>query len=1003
MDIKLQFLLDKPDTGTFLFGQYEPWLVILSILVAVFTSSVALETATQIKHAGSKQMQSLLLLVGSFAMGGGVWAMHFIGMLAFQICGNTGYNVPITLLSMIPSVLASALALVMLSADSLSFKRMLGGGTLIGAGIGTMHYSGMAAMEISSSLYYDPVIFGLSIIVVIALSVLGVWVRFGLKHYFPNLSHSKIALAGGFVLGLAVSGMHYTGMKAAVFIGDAAECETYSVEYWTFLAVAIATVTIFIAFTTLGLNLFVRHRNFNQNLQREQNRQAAIYNTAVDGIIQIDHRGNMLEYNPACEKMFGYKREEVLGKNVKMLMPENHSRNHDGYLNHYQKTGEKKIIGIGREVMGLRKDGSQFPLELSVGEAADPSGSMYIGILRDITERKQMEEQLLSAINEAQQAVESKTAFLTNMSHEIRTPMNAIIGFVEVVLSKKLDDEQRRQLDIVHHSARSLLRLLNDILDTAKLDQHAVELELQPFDLPLFLDEMLSVFNNNARNKGLNWHVEWDEDMPPCYLGDLTRIRQILINLIGNAIKFTEKGQVKLTAKRVDDHVIFEVSDTGIGIPQDKIEEIFTPFAQTDASITRRFGGTGLGTSIARQLTELMGGKIEVESVENLGSLFRVKLPLEISECPVSFTYTGDDSTRYQITPRKILIAEDVSANAELLTLRLKENGHSVVWVQNGQLAFDAVQNGHFDLVLMDVQMPGTDGLTATRLIRKWEQKNNAGHLPIIALTAGAFQEDRKAADDAGMDGFVTKPIQFDMLFAEIARVLNEEVTSIPAATPVEDLLSGLQNLSDINVTEGLARWGNAKAYRDNLLSFAQQFRDFDQQIAEALCAGQTENAQHLAHRLKGAAGNLAITNLTQCAMEIEASLHQGETDLDDLLKALTTGLITALADIGLLNEHLETQKPICQASPQSERLASDTLAHLIKALQDNLLQGSFEEGLLKQLREGIGSDAKEKPFIDLEEAINNFDFDPAIEHLMALAQSVCPQEFEEGVFNHDA
>lgn len=992
----LKFLQETPESGMVLTGDYEPALVTLSILVAVLTSSVALEIAQKVKRTESKKIRMMLLTVGAFAMGGGVWAMHFIGMLAFQICGNSGYDVGLTLLSLLPSILASGIALHLLSREQLTLSNMLAGGVLIGSGIGLMHYSGMAAMDISADLYYDPYIFALSIIAAVVLATLGVWVRFGLRHYFPNMSNAALVAAGGVTLGLAISSMHYIGMEAAVFVGDSEKCKILNLSYETFLAAAIAGVTIFIAITTLGLNLYLRYRSYNRNMLQEQSRRMAIYNTAVDGIIQIDHTGLILEYNPACERMFGYSRDEVIGQNVKMLMPGKHRREHDDYIKHYRDTGERKIIGIGREVEGRRKDGSQFPLELSVGEAFDPAGSIFIGILRDITERKQMEDQLFAAMQEARQAAESKTAFLTNMSHEIRTPMNAIIGFIEVVLSKDLDEEQRRQLEIVYRSARSLLRLLNDILDTAKLDQNAFELEVKPFDLLVLLDEMLSVFNNTAKGKGLNWSVEWDENIPPCYLGDITRIRQILVNLIGNAIKFTERGDVRLVARYHDSNLVLEVSDTGIGIPKEKLDDIFIPFAQTDASISRRFGGTGLGTAIAKQLVELMGGYIEVESELGQGSLFRVSIPLEVTNCPVSLNDEKLNGSDYSLQPLRILIAEDVSANAELLKVRLEGAGHKTHWVKNGQFAFEAIQSGDFDLVLMDVQMPEVDGLSATRMIREWEMAEGKTTVPIIALTAGAFQEDKDAAEEAGMNGFVTKPVQFNKLFAEMAYLLGGNSQATPASGSESQLFDGLNNINDINLEDGIARWGDINVFRDNLLRFADQYRDFNEKIENSLTKGDRSSATQQAHLLKGVAGNLALPRLASMAGKLETQLQQDHLS-ENVLRDLYVSLSDAVAEIALFNEHLDSSHPESDGAVQTTMVDSREICQLIADLITELHQGGYDEVLLCQLENGVKSTSGESDFKKISKAIDNFDFDLAVEQLRDLGKKLCPEEYDDG------
>lgn len=284
----LRFLTEPPDASLLIYGVYQPWLVMLSVLVAIFASIVALETARQLEKTASGRVRTILLIVGSLALGGGVWSMHFVGMLAFQLCGGADYDPLMTLFSMLPSVLASAVALSLLSEKNVTPSRMLAGGVLIGLGIGTMHYTGMAAMRVAATLAYDPVLFVLSVLVAVVLSVLALWIRFGLMRYWPSLSPTLALLAGGTVQGLAIAGMHYTGMAAAVFTGDPTRCSFIEgLSDSSFLAIAIGGVTMLITLLAMGFNIFMRQTDLVTRLRQQRQSQAAIVQTSVEGIILL--------------------------------------------------------------------------------------------------------------------------------------------------------------------------------------------------------------------------------------------------------------------------------------------------------------------------------------------------------------------------------------------------------------------------------------------------------------------------------------------------------------------------------------------------------------------------------------------------------------------------------------------------------------------------------------------------------------------------------------------
>ena len=551
----------------------------------------------------------------------------------------------------------------------------------------------------------------------------------------------------------------------------------------------------------ISVSIDISERKLHEIAERTR----AIVDNAVDGIISINELGIMESFNPAAEQLFGYSREEVIGQNVNLLMPEPYRGEHDGYLSDYQRTGEKKIIGIGREVEARRKDGSTFPIELSVSETPTPKGGVFTGLIRDISERKKFETLLKQARKVAEEANMAKSAFLANMSHEIRTPMNGVLGVLELLqTSTQLDENQKELTDMASESARSLLTIINEILDFSKIEAGQVTLETIPFNLPKMINNIAELMEQLATSQSNNLKCFIQDDVPVRVAGDPVRLRQVLVNLISNAIKFTHAGEVNVNVTLAEDNgerviLRFEVKDTGIGIPPDKQAGLFSAFNQADDSVSRKFGGTGLGLSISKQLAELMGGEIGVNSSEGGGSTFWFTAQFEkVAEQDQQQSIEGDtketaetvkpvgsasvsvpaDEENLQQEGRLILVAEDNVTNRNIIGRQLKMLGYQYQMASDGKEALAMWQEKPYWLVLCDCHMPEMDGYELARTIRQEEKDKGKGRMPIIAITASALQDDKDKCLAAGMDGYLSKPMAMNDLELMLQKWLDKETSA---------------------------------------------------------------------------------------------------------------------------------------------------------------------------------------------------------------------------------
>ncbi|MFZ4288830.1 PAS domain S-box protein [Variovorax sp. HJSM1_2] len=1233
-----QFFVNGLPQDSLLWVQHDPGLVALSVLLAIASSAMGLHMATLAQTAQTPAMRRIALITGAVALGSGIWAMHFVGMLAYQVCALGTFNPLITAVSMAPGVFASLVALHLLTQPSLGRRQLIVGGVLVGAGIGTMHYLGMAASSLMDVMRYDPWWFLASIVVAVVLAVVALAVRSKLQALF-DLRRWVVSTISGVVMGLAIAGMHYTGMAALRFVGPV---EINSAAPGGALALPITLVAIAVSILVIAINGMLRYRHLYLQLHLGESRLRALVETAVDGIIMVNAQGKIQSFNGAAERMLGWRADEIIGQDISTIMSPAAKESRNEALQYFLASGDDERFRQGRDTAALRKDGTLVPVRMAVGKVDIPGQQILVGFLTDISVRRDMEQtlrrneeqfrslisnipgvtfrcrndrifsmlfisdsvsvltgwtaedflenrvncaqlthpddlervtqviaealarnepyhveyrmfhrsgqmrwitesgrgsagegdgqgrwidgvmidntaakarnaefegtvhaisralaviefdlqgrvltanqnyldltgytlaeiegqhhsmfctpdyvahvayrafwdrlsrgqfladeylrlgkggrelwiqatynpifdaegkpfkvvkfatdlsqrramevELRGAKERAESAAAARGTFLANMSHEIRTPMNAIIGFTEALLDTQLDPTQRRHLGTVHYASRSMLRLLNDILDTAKLEKGAVELEIDDFSLRELCDQIQSSLRITAAKKGLKLVLDYPADVPSAFRSDGMRVQQILLNLLGNAIKFTQSGSVTLRVDYAEGVTVLEVTDTGIGIEAASLERIFDPFAQADVSTTRQYGGTGLGTTISRQLAELMGGSIEATSVVGEGSTFRVRLAMPLAQELPSVAHSA--SARSYLPNLHVLAVDDVPHNLELLQIHLARGHHTMTLAEDGAVAVEAFMAESFDIVLMDLQMPGVDGLEATRRIRAYEQTNGLKRVPIIALSASVMEQDRRNALAAGMDGFASKPLEPGRLQLEMARVLGIRTKAVdaPVTRPAPLLLAAAKAgdkaaLPPIDWNRGVRLWAQEALLRDAIERFMREHVNLPEQLQSLHDKQDWQRLRAVAHRVRGVAGNLALGPLQACAERLEAAAAAADVptaqqhilELPELLQAV--------------QQHLDpTQSsavaPAATAAAEAAVVLSDAeRADVLRAMDDiarALARGELVDSSLQALETHLPALCLEP----LREALDTFNFDQAQQVLLQL------------------
>ena len=735
------------------------------------------------------------------------------------------------------------------------------------------------------------------------------------------------------------------------------------------------------------------YRQVSKRLTESDATKSAILSATLDGVVTIDVEGTIIDFNKAAETIFGYRSEEALGREMStLIIPEAYREAHLKGMEHWKKTGEGPVLDTRLELLAMHKDGSEFPIEVSITPIEIMDKTLFTAFVRDITDQKSVENELKlaastfdsheaifitdnksrimrvnkafceitgyteeeavnhtpgeliksgmhdddfyqtiwssleamgkwegeinnrrkngeifpewvsitavkgnngetthyvahaiditeqkrheSELREAREQAElasvAKSQFLANMSHEIRTPLNAVINLNSLLMDTPLNEQQKKLLSGAFEGGKTLATLVDDILDYTKIEANKIELECEPFSLEGLLKQLTTLFNVQAKAKKLDFQVDHTDGVPATVLGDEQRIRQILVNLIGNAIKFTVQGSVRLIVSHdMNNQVLFEVADTGIGIKADDQSRLFDEFSQADTSTTRKYGGTGLGLSISKSLVKLMKGEIGCRNNDPQGSIFWFRIPMESIQIRPEQKHLEAE----KLSDARILVAEDSLANQVVVKALLENQGCHVTLVNNGSEAVEMMRNFSFDLILMDVMMPEMDGIEATMKIRRNE--TGASHTPIIALTANVFSEDRERCLQAGMDDFVAKPIDSNKLRQQMVKW----ILHAPLQAQENEAMRSEIDLMSQETLDKLGQETSPEILPEIVNVFIDEMQERIDQFPSDISALDADDLVSRAHAIKSSAGTFGANRLMEAARDIEQLARDGEID----------------------------------------------------------------------------------------------------------------------------
>ena len=777
-----------------LVGTYDKPLVVLSVVIAILAAAAAIDLAGRV--TSSQGLSRVAWLGGgAVAMGIGIWSMHYIGMLAFELPVVVLYHWPTVALSMLAAMFASWVPLFVVSRGTLQWPQAILGSLFMGGGIAAMHYIGMEAMRLPAMCQYNAALVALSVVLAIVIALAAIWLIFTFRSS-TRWRWRKVATA--LVLGSAIPVMHYVGMAAVSFASmplyPADLRHAISISDLGLLSITLATLVILGLVFLTGM-IDRRFARQSVALQSSEQRFRLIVETSPDAFLEIDANRILTDWNEQAETLFGWSRSEAVGKHMDAMIVVDARHEEPSGLRQYFDANAATPIQRRVEITARHRDGREFPAEMTLSPLRVGRRKLIAAFVHDVSERKLAELERENSKAAAESANRSKSEFLANMSHEIRTPMNGVLGMTELLLDTPLQPRQQQFAETIHNSATALLSVLNDILDFSKIEAGKLAVENIEMDLWKCIEDVAATLALQATAKNIELIVNIRPGVPQRILGDPHRLRQVLLNLCSNAVKFTQQGEIVVEAFSLvagDGAPLFgvKVRDTGVGMDTATLSRLFQPFMQADGSTTRHFGGTGLGLSIAHRLITLMGGSIEATSEPGNGTTFMFTLSARI---PATTGRRRPPLTGF--ADKRVLIVDGNATSRRVLQEQLESLGMQVGMTDSANRASALLLQAHaedrpYEIAMVDDKTPGCEGGVFGVDIRKDSRFHD---LRLIMLASLDRQRDTERLLQLGFDTYLIKPVRRSELDTCIASALGRtafEATGAHRSLTVRGLLA---------------------------------------------------------------------------------------------------------------------------------------------------------------------------------------------------------------------